>query len=109
MSGQAFTLGEQVHAEDTLQRRHIWNPATKTSRKEWRYLAAEFDIHPEWARKPITGMVVGIRTLVDGRVDYTGDSIEFVGDTRRRAVQIVDSLNHAPRMAWIEDVTEVAS
>ena len=95
-----FKLGDRVRYTNALHRRY--KPSSPMSRRVWE--PYEFDVqHPEHRGE---GIVVGMRTLADGRVQsgYPDDPPAFFADERFPAVLIAHSLRSKPVFVRVEDV-----
>ena len=114
MRAADLTLGMAVHASDTLYRESKPVPGRPAIRKTWiRYgerTAGEGFIVNNPGARPVTGIVVGIRTLNEsGESTWRYGSDEpttWRTNTHRTAVLIATSLRTAPIYAWPEDLTK---
>jgi len=96
-----FELGEKVAFSKTLSR-VTDHPAGKDhSVKRWDY------VESPWLPKPVTniGVIVGVRVLSNGRVEYDGDGYaSYTGDERFTAYIIAYDLRRAHVLVRPEDI-----
>lgn len=100
-----FKLGDRVRYTNGLRRRYVERPGGGW-RKEWQPLSFDSP-HPEHRGE---GIVIGLRTLADGRVQYNGydEPPTFHADARFTAVLVAHSLRSKPVYVRVEDVEPVS-
>lgn len=101
-------LGDRVTFTRTLSRRGVdvldRERGRRRFRREWS--SEEYPGQPE--PEPREGIVVGVRTLADGSVDYSYEEpAVFVADRRFRAYLIAFSVHRKPVLVLPEHVRPV--
>lgn len=92
-----WQLGQRVKYADELWR------AYRDGHKVWLRCAEAFT-YP----LPGEGVLVGLRTLSDGTVDYYDDHTEYMPTKRHQAAIIATHLRRKPVLALLEDVEVLA-
>ena len=95
------TIGTRVHATDTLIRTTESHDYPGPDRRVWVTAAENGKGH-----RPVDGVIVGIRTLSDGKLVPSGDySTAYITEHPFKAVWIATSVDKRPVYARLADVT----
>lgn len=92
-----FRLGQRVRFTRPLERVNTWDPEQRGHGKEWHYPAHAKNVEQE-------GVLIGKRTLVNGRIHWDDGGTVFVPVEYFPAYLIVTAMHLKPVHVRVEDV-----